>query len=578
MPLPIEDLRQMFAGQGRIMTAEEFAAAEKKAADAGVPLEKVIAEEHLVSRQYFLDLLSEHFGIPAIDLKMSAIDKSTLALLPEKFVAEHLSLPFAIEEGQLCVGFADPRNAGTVTEIERMTNMPVKSFVALENAIRRGLILYQGTTQDIVGRALSNFQIYTDDSEADLKYNEQSGVGLFESLLDLAQTFEVSDIHLEPYETDFVVRFRIDGFLREIAVLPISVYQRFISYLKVLASLELDERRTPQEGRIRIKKDEQPIDLRISLAPTMWGEKAVLRVLLKDNVILNLAHIGLLEQDYALIQEYIAKPFGMILITGPTGSGKTTTLYTFLQEIGSKSASVLNISTIEDPIEYTMPRITQMQINPGVEFTFPAGLRAILRQDPDIVMVGEIRDGETASTAVRASLTGRPLFSSLHTNNAIGTIPRLLDMGVEPYLVASTLRLVIAQRLVRKLCPHCREQYYPEGKALENMRSFTDETYAIRVLKDYGIIPEQISSFGEIPLFKEKGCSRCDFTGYSGRVGIFEVLEMNDRVRQATTTGKDDAAFKKILEDDGFKTLGIDGLAKAILGTTNIDEVFRVTW
>jgi type IV pilus assembly protein PilB len=568
----------MFAGQEGVMTPDDFARAEKRAADAGIALEKVIAEDRLISRQYFLELLSDHFGVPAIDLKMSAIDKSTLALLSEKFVEEHLALPFAIEEGCLCVGFADPRNTEAIAEIERTTNMPVKPFVALENAVRRGLVLYQGTTQDIIGRALSNFQIYTDDNGADLKYNEQSGVGLFESLIELARTFEVSDIHLEPYENDFVVRFRIDGFLREIAILPISIYQRFISYLKVLASLELDERRVPQEGRIRIKKDEQPIDLRISLAPTMWGEKAVLRVLLKDNVILNLSHIGLLEQDYALIQEYIAKPFGMILITGPTGSGKTTTLYTFIQEIGAKSASVLNISTIEDPIEYTMPRITQMQINPSVEFTFPAGLRSILRQDPDIVMVGEIRDGETASTAVRASLTGRPLFSSLHTNNAIGTIPRLLDMGVEPYLVASTLRLAVAQRLVRKLCPHCREQYYPEGRALENMRSFTDEEYALRVLKEYGIIPPEISSFEGIPLFKEKGCSRCDFTGYSGRIGIFEVLEMNDKLRKATIEGKDETTFGKILKEDGFKTLAIDGIAKAILGTTNLDEVFRVTW
>ncbi len=578
MSLPLEDLRQVFVKKNGIMTEEEFLRAKKRSEELGIMLELVITDSQLISKQYFLELLSAHFGIPAINLKINAIDKSILAVLPEKFVEEHLAIPFAVEGGFLCIGFADPRHAETIAEIERVAKMPVKPFVALEHAIRRSLILYHGTTQEIVNQAISTFQIYTENEKADRNYSEQSGIALFESLLELAQAFEVSDIHFEPYETDFVVRFRIDGFLREIAVLPISIYIRFIAYLKVLASLKLDERRTPQEGRIRIKMDEQPVDLRLSLAPTMWGEKVVLRVLLKDNAVLNLSHIGLLEQDYALIQEYVTKPYGMILITGPTGSGKTTTLYTFLQEIGLNGASILNISTIEDPIEYTMPRITQMQINPDVEFTFSSGLRAILRQDPDIVMVGEIRDPETASTAVRASLTGRPLFSSLHTNNAIGTIPRLVDMGVEPYLVASTLRLVIAQRLVRRLCPHCREQYYPDEKMLESIQGIAEETGAINTLKRYGIIQDQVVAFGEIPLFRAKSCSRCDFTGYSGRVGIFEVLEISSRLRQATAAGKNESDFKEILQEEGFKTLAIDGIAKTILGMTDMDEVFRVTW
>jgi type II secretory ATPase GspE/PulE/Tfp pilus assembly ATPase PilB-like protein len=392
----------------------------------------------------------------------------------------------------------------------------------------------------------------------------------------LAELTEASDIHIEPNEEETLIRFRIDGLLRRMSRYPRSHHASLIARIKVLANLRIDERRIPQDGRFSADAGGQLLDFRVSTVPSAWGEKAVLRVLRKEAGFVDLANLGMLETDLEIVRRYLRRPYGMILVCGPTGSGKSTSLYAFLQEIGSERIEVLNISTVEDPIEYAIPCVTQMSIQPEIDFTFAAGLRSLLRQDPDIIMVGEIRDRETADIAVRASLTGRLLLSSLHTNDAVGTVPRLLDMGIESFLVSSTLTLVIAQRLVRKLCTLCRRSYEPTGETLKLVSERFDAR-ATSILARIGVLPQGPDPMRGVRLFRAAGCPQCGHSGYQGRTAVFEILEVDDAFREAIRERRDTLTIRRMAIDRGMKPLAVDGLAKVVLGITDLDEVIRST-
>jgi type IV pilus assembly protein PilB len=364
--------------------------------------------------------------------------------------------------------------------------------------------------------------------------------------------------------------------LQQASTIPNDLYMGVVTYFKVKSGLKIDQSRLPQDGRLSLSVKGQEVNIRLSLVPSLYGEKIVMRILPKEAHVIDINSLGLLDSDLNIIQRNVKRPFGMILVCGPTGSGKTTSLYAFIQEIGMDKVNIVNISTIEDPIEYTIPRVTQIQTQPEIDLTFSSGLRALLRQDPDIIMVGEIRDEETADISVRAALVGRLLLSSIHTNDAVGVIPRLLDMGVEPYLVASTLAMVVAQRLARKLCTYCRQSYQLTDEDMQHLGALHDLNASMQLLKKVNIVNEV--DIRQLRFYKAVGCDKCDNTGYSGRTGLYEVLEINDEFRRSIGRDTNTATLKEIAVKNGMKTMFDDGLAKASLGIIDLPELLRVVY
>ena len=571
MSLKIEILQEIFVKKNGILNQKEFDKLFSLSVKLQRPLERIIMEKKLISQRYLLQMLGSYFSVPSAELKIADIDKEALKSINENFAVNNLVVPFAKEGNKLKVAMTDPLNKQLLQAMEKSTGMRIKPHIALERSIRRVCVLYKGSVKEVLERAMTHI--------GDKNMSEESSNKmLLNTIIESAVVIEASDIHIEPFEEDVFVRLRVDGMLRTIIVLPKLFHEEMISRIKVMSGLLMDEHRIPQDGRFHVNIENQAVDVRVSIIPSYWGEKVAMRVLLKEGLLYDLTSLGLLASDLELIKKYIQRPFGMVLACGPTGSGKTTTLYSFIQQIGMEKIDVINISTIEDPIEYSIPRVTQMQIHPKVDLTFAVGLRALLRQDPDIIMVGEIRDKETADIAVRVSLTGRLLFSTLHTNDAVSAIPRLLDIGIEPYLISSTLSLVIGQRLIRKICPHCRESYVVDNKTMEKIKQFYDYDYAVESLRKAGILGKSKDPFSDIRFFRAKGCVQCDYLGYQGRTSVFEILEISDEIKNLIMNASRDCDYiKKAAMKNGFKTLSVDGLAKVILGITDLDEVMRTT-
>jgi type IV pilus assembly protein PilB len=385
-----------------------------------------------------------------------------------------------------------------------------------------------------------------------------------------------SDIHIEPDEKEVRVRYRIDGILHDAMTLPYQVKDGIIARIKVLSNLKLDEHRVPQDGRFKIEKDDNKMSFRVSILPIFDGEKIVMRLLDESSKGLTLEAMGMVGEGLEAIHREIKRPNGMILVTGPTGSGKTTTLYTIMDILNTPE---VNISTVEDPVEYRMPRINQTQIHPKVGLTFAAGLRSLLRQDPDIIMVGEIRDKETMEMAIHAAMTGHLVLSTLHTNSAAGTLPRLIDMGAEPFLIASTTNVVIAQRLVRKLCPDCRKEYKLNEKELKTFGESYEMEKILETMKKSGMLKGKIESktgWADVKLYKAVGCEQCN-GGYKGRVGIFEVLEIDEDVRKMISQKASSDELDKLVRGKGMISMVEDGFIKAAQGITSLEEILRVT-
>jgi general secretion pathway protein E len=531
------------------------------------PLGPLLVQQGLITEEDLLEALSEQFGLPYWrKLEEAGIEQLPVAKVPIAFYRQQKVFPIACTESGVKVAVSDPLNLQPLDDLAVFLGAPVEPILSSERelmaAINRFFDRETGSTeqvmQDLEGEDLGAIadEIEETDDLLDLA-SEAPVIRLVNSILTQAVRARASDIHIEPFERELKVRYRIDGLLYNTITPPRRLQAAISSRIKVMANLNIAERRLPQDGRIRIRVGEKDVDIRVSVVPTAYGERIVLRLLDKTSVLLGLEEIGMAEAAYAKYSRLIKRSNGIILVTGPTGSGKTTTLYGTLNKINTPE---LNIITIEDPIEYQLGGIGQIQVNPRIDLTFANGLRSILRQDPDIIMVGEIRDRETAEIAIQASLTGHLVFSTLHTNDAAGAVTRLLDMGVEAFLVSSSVLAIIAQRLVRVICRECRERYHPDPS----------------LVKEVGLERAGDTEFDGY-FSRGKGCAACFQTGYRGRSGIYELLVIDDNIRSLVMSGADSNVIRRKAIEQGMTTLFRDGIIKIIKGTTTVDEVLRVT-
>jgi type IV pilus assembly protein PilB len=489
-----------------------------------------------------------------------------LSLVPERLAFEKKLVPFALENDVLKVGMVNPLDLETIKILEEVTHKKIEVYLITPEDLRIALINYQRFYAEEYRR---RFQSDIKTLHSAGLITEESTVSLVNNLIGYAFSSRASDIHIEPLEKEILVRFRIDGVLREIMRLPKEFLDPIIARIKVISNLQLDEHFRPQDGRFKTKISDFEFDIRVAIMPTLYGEKAVLRILSGAVKPTSLDELGMVSPLKEIVLDAIKKTFGMILVTGPTGSGKTTTLYTIINILNKPE---VNIVTIEDPIEYAIPYVNQTQVNPKVGLNFAVGLRAFLRQDPDIIMVGEIRDAETADVAVQAALTGHLVLSTLHTNDAPTAIPRLIDLGIPHYLVADSLTLILAQRLVRKICPDCivseEISEYKKKIILEQLKTLevpqeTFEEYKNKLEKAY--------------LFRGKGCQNCGYSGYRERTAIFEGVVMNDELREIIASKEFTLSkIKEIVRRNGYKTMFEDGLEKVLVGITTVEEVLRV--
>jgi general secretion pathway protein E len=533
----------------------------------GQPLGSLLVQQGLITEEDLLQALSEQFGLPYWPkLEETGLEQIPVAKVPIAFYRQQKVFPIAVSDGGVKVAVSDPLNLQPLDDLAVFLGAPVEPVLSSERelmaAINRFFDRETGSTeqvmQDLEGEDLGAIadEIEETDDLLDLA-SEAPVIRLVNSILTQAVRARASDIHIEPFERELKVRYRIDGLLYNMLTPPRRLQAAISSRIKVMANLNIAERRLPQDGRIRIRVGEKDVDIRVSVVPTAYGERIVLRLLDKTSVLLGLEEIGMAEATYARYSRLIKRSNGIILVTGPTGSGKTTTLYGTLNKI---NAPELNIITIEDPIEYQLGGIGQIQVNPRIDLTFANGLRSILRQDPDIIMVGEIRDRETAEIAIQASLTGHLVFSTLHTNDAAGAVTRLLDMGVEAFLVSSSVIAIIAQRLIRVICRECRESYRPD----------------LALVKEIGLDRSSTTPFDGF-FYRGKGCPACFQTGYRGRSGIYELLVIDDNIRGLVMSGADSSVIRRKAIELGMSTLLRDGVHKIVNGVTTVDEVLRVT-
>ncbi len=509
-----------------------------------------------------LKALSIQFQIPILpNLTEEEIDKTLVSSVPISFLKRHIILPYHRENNIVKLAISDPLNISPIDDLRIFLNSDVELFLAesitILHAINMAYETHREAAEQVIEDMADDALSVGFEEPIDLidVVDEAPIIKLINSLLFRSVKERASDLHFEPFERDIIVRFRIDGVLHNILTLPKRFQPSITSRIKIMASLNIAERRLPQDGRIGLKIAGKDIDIRVSLIPTSFGERVVLRLLDKSGYLLRLTDIGLSRDMQATVNKLIHLSHGILLVTGPTGSGKTTTLYASLTEINSPDK---NIITIEDPVEYQVKGIGQMQVNPKIELTFARGLRSILRQDPDVIMIGEIRDLETAEIAIQASLTGHLVFSTLHTNDSAGAITRLIDMGIEPFLVSSSVVAIAAQRLIRILCTSCKKEYTPTAPELNEL----------------GIEPPQL--YGHT-IYMSVGCDKCMQTGYRGRTGLYEMLLISDEIRNLILQNVNSQVIKNKAIEARMTTLRIDGAAKVLAGITSIEEVLRVT-
>jgi general secretion pathway protein E/type IV pilus assembly protein PilB len=543
-----------------VITPDQLAAAMELRRSKGLRLDRALVQLGHVAEETLLKLLSEQLAIPMVDLSTISIDTETLRILPAKLVYRKHLVPVSRKDGQLTVATSDPFDLYAFDEIRLLTNLEVRPVLAPADEIAKIIKTHYGVGGDTIDEMIGadDLQIVTNGTgEADdllEMAQEASVIKLVNEIFLEALNERASDIHVEPYEKDLKIRYRIDGVLHEASV-PATI-RRFqaaiISRIKILANLNIAERRLPQDGRIKFQVGGRQIDVRVSVIPMLFGEGVVMRILDRSQVLFRLPDLGMAEDTFAVFKDLITKPHGIILVTGPTGSGKTTTLYAALQQIVSPEIKLI---TIEDPVEYHVDGVNQIQVQTKIDMTFARGLRAVLRHDPDVVMVGEIRDLEAAEAAIQAALTGHLVFSTLHTNDAASAATRLLDMGVEPYLVTSTVMAAMAQRLVRTICTDCREPYEP----------------------DRGRLPSDFVLEPGAAIYRGKGCRKCRGTGYRGRTGLFELMIVTDPVREKVMGRAPTGEILAVAKGEGLRFLREDGWMKVRAGLTTPEEVIRST-
>ncbi|AZV55562.1 GspE/PulE family protein [Clostridium sp. AWRP] len=554
MPKIKKRLGQILVDEG-VITEEVMEKALRMQKESGEKLGEVLVNMGFTTDEQIVNAVKEQLGIPLINLDNINVSQNIIDILPVSTAKKREAIPIDIVNGSLLVVMSDPLNYFAIEDIKVATGYHVKTAIALRNSILKNIDKYYGKSkaQEAVQDYRKNFVNRTVESDEELADETAAPVIKFlNTIIENAMLYNASDIHIEPDEKEMRVRFRVDGMLREIMRTDIDMLSAVISRVKIMASLNIAENRIPQDGRINFKVKQHTIDIRVSTIPTILGEKIVMRLLDKSNFSMNLEKIGLENDELTKLKKMIASPYGIIMVSGPTGSGKTTTLYSILNILNDVSK---NIITIEDPVEYNLKGVNQMQVNTKIGFDFASGLRSILRQDPDIILVGEIRDNETAEISIRSALTGHLVLSTIHTNNAVGTVGRLLDMGIKPFLISSTLAGVIAQRLVRKICPSCAEEYMSDEREMR-----------ILGLKE------------PVKLKKGKGCSLCNSTGYRGRIGIFEILEIDNDIKNIIDTDYTENKIEKLAVDKGMNTLRKSCINKVLKGITTVEEMLRATY
>ncbi len=556
--------------------AASWKAAQAKAVKMNKSLEETLISDGVVNETDLYEKTAEYLQVPYVSLKGKEIKKEILNLIPGPVAGAHQVVAFDKEKNELKLAMADPTDIQTIEFLRRKTGLEPKVYITSPGDLKEALHRYHAELED-------DLRVVQDISKGevgggDLKKaaEEIPTINIVNSILEHAVYEGASDIHIEPSEKELVVRYRIDGILKAVMTLPKNVQSGLIARVKILSNLKIDEHMAPQDGRFKISIQDEKMAFRVSIIPVYDGEKIVMRLLHEGAKPLTLDQLGFLDGPRKLVEEAIKKPYGMILVTGPTGSGKTTTLYSIL---GILNQPNVNITTIEDPIEYRIQGVNQSQINPKVGFTFASGLRAFLRQDPNIIMVGEIRDQETAEISIHAAMTGHLVLSTLHTNDAPTTLPRLVDMGVPPFLVAYTTNIVMAQRLVRKICPYCKKAFNLDKDSANELGKVFDVKKISALFKDN--IPkdykDESGDMEKITFYKGEGCNRCGQTGYKGRVGIYEILEIDEeltRMINAHATADDIKIYARL---HNMITMLEDGLVKAKMGITTIAEVLRVT-
>jgi type IV pilus assembly protein PilB len=554
--ISLQKLREILVKPGYIKSYD-FNEALKEAKNQKLNLSQVLVERGLIKDENLGQLIADALGFRYVNLSKRTINPEILKTIPEVVAKKQLIIAFNKDKEGLSVAMSEPDNLELLHFLAKKTGDRIIPFYASQKDILRAIKLYHKELEeefsDIILNHLKQVKTSADEKLPIIK--------IVESIIKYGYENRASDIHIEPHEEDTIIRFRIDGVLHDVLAIPREYHNLVVSRIKIMSNLRTDEHNSAQDGKCRLALADEKLDIRVSIIPILEGEKIVLRLLSKKIKELSLENLGLNKEGIKKIKETIKSPYGMILATGPTGSGKTTTLYAILKILNNRG---VNISTIEDPVEYDIEGINQIQVNPETNLTFAKGLRSILRQDPDIIMVGEIRDEETAKIAINSAMTGHLVLSTLHTNDAATTLPRLLDMKIKPYLITSTILMSIAQRLVRKICPNCIE------------------SYTLSAEKFLELVPKQIGTkiIGEknkVTLYKGAGCKLCHKTGYIDRLGIFEILTVSPAIRDLILKKATSQEIKKQAIAEGMVTMLEDGLEKVFWGLTTIDEVLRVT-
>ena len=558
----------------KVITPEQLEQATKLQKDSHTRLASALVKLGFLSDEDVTNFLSRQYGVPAINLSYFEIDPAVVKLIPYETAKRYQILPLSRVGASLTIAMVDPTNVFAMDDIKFMTGFNIEPVVASESSIIEGIDKAYGTSKEEeleqVMQSMNDLgegadvEVQAEEQELELKELEKAAdeapiVKLVNLVLTDAVKRGASDIHMEPYEKEFRVRFRIDGILLLIMNPPLKLKDAITSRLKIMAKLDISEKRLPQDGRIMLKMQiggkKKQLDFRVSTLPTLWGEKIVLRLLDKENLRLDMTKLGFEAESLVKFEKAILKPYGMVLVTGPTGSGKTNTLYSAISRLNQPDT---NIMTAEDPVEFQLGGVNQVQMKEQIGLNFAAALRAFLRQDPNIILVGEIRDFETAEIAIKAALTGHLVLSTLHTNGAPETITRLMNMGIEPFLVATSVHLICAQRLIRRICKDCSEPV----------------EVPVQALIDEGFSPEEAKT---VQIMKGKGCATCNKTGYKGRTGLYEVMEVDDEIRELVLVGASALELKKKAIERGMITLRRSGLTKVAQGWTTLEEVARET-
>ncbi len=596
-----DKLVEDFLQQSGKVSADQLTQLRSQEKSEKRPLQDLVVAGNILSENELTKLYANAVDVPFVELNPKDLKRELLMQLPERIARQYNAVVFDVDEdGVRYVAMADPDDIQAVNFLQKQLGNNLRVYVAPESQIQSALDTYRGNIEGELTKVISSDELSSEEDEGPVDENDLKEDSPIAQTVNLIIEYGVkngaSDIHIEPREKYVVVRYRIDGILREANKLPRRVLNALVSRIKILANLKIDEHRAPQDGRFKIAVGSQVFALRVSTLPIVDGEKVVMRILNESVKAATLEELGFWGDALRLLQQAIVQPHGMILVTGPTGSGKSTTLFSVLSLLNTPS---VNISTVEDPVEYRIQGVNQTQVNPLAGMTFANGLRSLLRQDPNIIMVGEIRDTETADLAVQAALTGHLVFSTLHTSDAATCLPRLMDMGVEPFLIASTVRAVIGQRLVRRLCQECREQYEPDSGVLTRIK----EAFSLKDNQDFAKINElerqalkdgigthddngkdvvsELSSteksINRLWRAHEDGCAACNHTGYKGRIGIYEVMDNSQSIQKAIVSNTTSEALESLAESDGMITMHVDGLIKSLRGETTLEEVLRVT-